>query len=115
MCLNVMAPDVWPYEEVKDHFAQLELACWVLLDGKRSLYQKDLCSALLPPEYWLTDLEARIGGFGEGVVLFSGTIGTVAGLVVGDSYEFQMTDPVLNRTIWHKYDCEVLSGAIEDY
>jgi hypothetical protein len=115
MCLNVMARDVWPYEEVKDHFARLELACWVLVDGKKSLYQKDLCAALLPPGYWLNDLEARIGGFGEGTVLFSGTIGTVAGLVVGDSYEFRMNDPVLNRTIWRKYDCEVLSGAIEDY
>ena len=60
-------------------------------------------------------METRIGGFGKGVVLFSGTIGTIAGLVVGDSYEFQMTDPVLNRTIWHQYDCEILSGAIEDY
>ncbi len=115
MCLNVIAPDVWPYEEVKDHFAQLELACWVWSDGERALYQKDLCSALLPPEYWLKDLEARIGGLAEGVVLFSGTISTVAGLVVGDSYEFQITDPVLDRAIWHKYDCEVLSGAIEDY
>jgi hypothetical protein len=115
MCLNVMARDVWPYEEVKNHFARLKLTCWVLVDGKRSLYQKDVCSALLPPEYWLDDLETRIGGFGAGTVLFSGTIGTVAGLVVSDSYEFQMTDRVLNRTISHKYDCEVLSGAIEDY
>ena len=115
MCLNVMARDVWPYEEVRDHFAQLELECWVWREGARSLYQKDLCSALLPPEYWLNDLKVRIGGIAEGVVLFSGTIGTVAGLVVGDSYEFQMTDPVLNRTISHKYDCAVLSGAIEDY
>jgi hypothetical protein len=115
MCLNVMARDVWRYEEAKDHFDQLELTCRVLQNGERSLYQKDLCSALLPPEYWLNDLETRIGGSGEGTVLFSGTIGTVAGLVVGDSYEFQMTDPVLNRTIWHQYSCEVLSGAIEDY
>jgi hypothetical protein len=115
MCLNIMAQDLWPYEEVKAHFAELELTCWVLQDGKRSLYQKDLCSALLPPEYWLNDFETRIGGFGNGIVLFSGTIGTVAGLVVGDSYEFQMTDPVLNRTTWHQYDCEILSGAIEDY
>ncbi len=115
MCLNVMAQDVWPYSEVKDHFAQLGLECWVVRNGERSLYQKDFCSALLPPEYWIKDLEARIGGFAEGVVLFSGTIGTIAGLVVGDSYEFQMTDPVLDRTIKHKYECEVLSGAIEDY
>lgn len=115
MCLNVIARDVWPYEEVKGHFAELELECWVLQDGNRSLYQKDLCSTLLPPEYWLNDLEARIGGFAEGMVLFSGTIGTVAGLVVGDSYEFRMSDPVLKRTISHKYDCEVLSGDIEDY
>jgi len=115
MCLNVMAQDVWPYEEVRAHFAKLELTCWVLKDGERSLYQKDLCSALLPPEYWLNDFETRIGGFGEGAVLFSGTIGTTAGLVVGDSYELRLADPILNRAIRHEYNCEILSGAIEDY
>ncbi len=115
MCLNVMAQDVWPYDEVKDHFGALELVSWVWRNGERLLYQKDLCSALLAPEYWLNDLKTRIRGFKQGLVFFSGTIGTLEGLITGDVYEFALTDPVLKRSIRHNYNCEVLSGAIEDY
>jgi hypothetical protein len=115
MCLNVMAEEVWPYEEVKPHFDRLELSCRVERKGEQALYQRDYCSALLPPAYWIDEIESRIGSFSDGTVLFSGTIGTVSGLVVGEAYEFRLTDPVLGRTISHRYTCEVLQGAIEDY
>jgi len=80
-----------------------------------SLYQEDRCAAILPPEYWIEDLQTRLGGLGDGLVLFSGTIGTVAGLVAGDGYDFTMYDPVLNRTVGHGYTCEVMAGAIETF
>ena len=115
MCLNVIAADLWPYAEVKDHFGQMELSCTVTREGKVSPYQKDNCGALFPPGYWLEDLEKRLGAFEDGLVFFSGTIGTVEGLVVGEAYDFQLNDPVLNRTIKHGYKCKVLTGAIEDY
>ena len=115
MCLNVIAKDVWPYEEVKDHFGQLELSCSVTREGEISPYQKGNCDTLLPPTYWLDDLETRLGGLQDGLVLFSGTIGTVKGLVVGDAYNFKIHDPVVNRTINHRYSCKLLTGAIEDY
>lgn len=115
MCLNVIARDLWPYEEVKDHFDQLQLHCTVTRSGKISLYQEDCCGAILPPAYWIEDLEKRLGGIEDGLVLFSGTIGTVEGLVAGDRYDFKLHDPVLNRTVDHAYDCEVMAGAIETY
>lgn len=115
MCLNVIARDLWPYAEVKDHFGQLQLHCTVTRSGSVSLYQEDACAAILPPEYWIADLGQRLGGLEDGLVLFSGTIGTVAGLVAGDGYDFKLHDPVLNRTIGHGYTCEVMTGAIETF
>ncbi len=115
LCLNVMAADVWPYDEVKEHFDDLQMECTVTREGKESLYQRDAVGSLIGPEYWISDLEKRLGGLEDGLVLFSGTIGTVAGLVSGEAYSFRMEDPVLKRSIEHRYACEVLTGAIEDY
>lgn len=115
LCLNVMAPVAWPYDEVKDHFDQLILDCTVSRDGSDRPYQNGTAEALIGPAYWLDLLEERLGGLDDGLVFFSGTIGTVEGLVVGDGYGFRLIDPVLGRTIAHRYSCEVLTGAIEDY
>ncbi len=115
LCLNVMAADAWPYAEVKNHFDRLVLDCSVTRGGKVDLYQHDSTGALIGPEYWITELEKRLGRLEDGLVFFSGTIGTVAGLVVGEAYDFRMIDPVLHRSLEHRYTCEVLTGAIEDY
>ena len=115
LCLNVMAPEAWPYAEVKDHFDQLLLECWVTRDGRDSLYQKDQTAGLIGPEEWIGILRERLGDPADGTVFFSGTIGTVEGLVSGQAYSFSFSDPLLNRVIRHRYDCEVLTGAIEDY
>lgn len=115
MCLNVIAPELWPYEEVRDHFDRLELSCTVTRGGRSAPYQQDRCAALLPPDYWIEDLQKRLGTLSDGLVFFSGTIGTVEGLVAGDGYDFALHDPVLNRTIRHGYRCEVMTGAIEDF
>lgn len=115
ICLNVMARDAWPYREVREHFGQLELSCHVVRGGVRSLYQMGPCKGLLAPECWVDDLRQRSQGLNHGLVFFSGTIATVAGLAVGEAYEFSLADPVLKREITHRYACEVLTGAIEDY
>lgn len=115
MCLNVIAPDLWPWQEVKDHWESIELISHVHSQGSGQLYQQDNLSVLLDPMYWMEDLHFRLGPLSDGLVLFSGTIGTKAGLVTGQAYELTMYDPVLNRSISHTYSCEVLTGAIEDY
>jgi hypothetical protein len=115
LCMNVMAADVWPFDEVQEHFDDLRLECSVTREGKVSLYQQDTLGSLLGPSYWISDLEKRLGRMEDGLVFFSGTIGTVEGLVTGEAYSFKMDDPVLKRSIEHRYACEVLTGAIEDY
>lgn len=115
MCLNVMAPAVWPYDEVREHFGELELTCTVTREGRTELYQQGRCAELLPPERWLDDIVSRADGARDGLAFFSGTIGTVKGLVAGDAYHFTLRDPILDRSIEHGYRCQVLTGAIEEY
>lgn len=115
LCLNVMAPVAWPYSEVQDHFDQLILDCTVTRDGSVAPYQRDVAGALIGPDFWVRDLENRLGRLEDGLVFFSGTIGTISGLVVGEAYAFALIDPVLNRSIEHRYACDILTGAIEDY
>jgi hypothetical protein len=115
VCLNVMAPVAWPYLEVREHFGRLELTCTVTREGEEKLYQRGRCDGLLPPEYWIDQLVERAGGLTDGLVFYSGTIGTAEGLVTGERYDFTMTDPELGRELRHGYRCRVLTGAIEDY
>jgi hypothetical protein len=116
LCLNVMAAKAWPYDEVKDHFDQLVLECIVSREGMPdSAYQIGTAGELIGPDYWITDMEKRFGTLEDGLVFFSGTIGTIEGLVTGDGYSYQMVDRELDRSIEHSYSCEVLTGAIEEY
>ena len=44
----------------------------------------------------------------QGMVLFSGTVATKSGLVYGDSFELEIEDPVLKRSIRHSYHVRIL-------
>jgi hypothetical protein len=114
ICLNVLAPVVWPYAEVEDHFDSLVLESGVITGDSRRLYQRDVCGAILDPAYWIDLLQERLGALEEGLVLYSGTIGTVSGLVVGEAYDLSLQDPVMGRDIRHRYACPPLTGALED-
>ncbi|MDO9210005.1 MAG: DUF2848 domain-containing protein [Deltaproteobacteria bacterium] len=103
-----LAPECWPYPDIKDHWDKLILRCWVHKDGQRSLYQEASLASILGPEELLEKMP-NIGEIrGKGFVLFSGTIATTSGLVYGDSYEIEMEDPFLKRMIKSQYKVKVL-------
>lgn len=112
-CPNVFAPHVWDWEEVKEHFGELQLKCWITRDGKRELYQDAACKAMLLPGDWKEKFE-KIGVDKDNNIFLSGTINTVNNtLIFGDYYEIQMHDPILNRTINHSYTVDILPRGIE--
>lgn len=110
---NIIAQDVWRLKDVKDHWEQLELECWVTAEGERQLYQKGSCADLMTLEQW-QELFAQMNVEEEGNLFFSATINTVAkSLTFAERYEFEMRDPVLNRVIQHQYEVDLLSAPIE--
>lgn len=110
---NVIADEIWKYSDVKDHWNQLEFKCWVTSGDERRVYQEGTCGDLLPPGEW-ESIFKKMDVAEDGNLFFSGTINTVANtLAFAEKYEFELRDPVLNRTIKHQYNVKVLKEAIE--
>lgn len=112
LCPDILAPEVWPLEEVRDHWDALELRCWVTQGGRRRLYQEVTLAALLSAEQWLSRLEPA-GICQPNTVFLSGAPPTLEGLIYGERYEIELRDPVLDRALRHGYDVIVLPRGIQ--
>lgn len=107
MCMKPMGRDVWKYSEVANHWDDLIMRCYRTLNGERQLYQEGSVTTLLHPldlmERWkgVRDLE-------EGDALLCGTQSVIGQLGFGESFELELFDPILNRSLKHAYDVNVL-------
>jgi Protein of unknown function (DUF2848) len=107
MCDKVVAPVLWDFEEVADHWDQMILRSQAWIDGARVLYQEGTLDSMLP----VADLIQR--GFGDkglpdGCAMFGGTFAAKGGIRPASRFEFELEDPVLRRSIRHAYDVIVL-------
>lgn len=109
---DLLATEVWRYQDVEDHWDEIVLRCWVSESGERRLYQEATLAALLPPKVWLGILGDLFGTVPHNVVLMSGTIPSMGGISFAESYQMEMYDPVLDRAIRHGYGVEVLRQKI---
>ena len=105
---KVLGPVVWPFEELSDHWDSIVLRSWTDAGGSRVLYQEDPLASILDPESILASMPKDDGLTTEGMVLFSGTVASKAGMIYGSRFDFEMEDPVLNRSISHGYSVRVL-------
>lgn len=107
---NIFAPTVWNWEEVKDHWDQVEMESYV--NGE--LYQKASVAEFWSPDEIVRSVQGRIPESDGTTILFSGTVVSVDGVMdFGLNWSLRMTDPVLNRTIRHDYTVTVLSNEID--
>lgn len=111
-CPNVLAPVLWPYEEVRERWDDFVLRAWV--DGRA--YQEVKTGAFLKPEDMLRILRERSEGLPEsGLLLFGGTIVSLdKELGFGRRWEFELEDPIADRRIRHGYDVVDLLPRMRD-
>jgi len=112
-CPIVVAPVVWDYRQVKEHWDHLTLRCWTRVNGGWRVYQDGTLSQLLTPEALLELYHRHFGPPGGGLLVCSGTIPLCAGAVPGDAYRIELADPVIGRKISHEYAVEVLPPPVE--
>ena len=104
MCAKPVAPEVWRLEDVRPHWDQLVLRSWAWIGGQRTPYQEGPVATMRPPD----DLMKRYGGLPAGAAMFGGTLAVKGGIRAADEFEMELEDPVLRRSIRHRYKIDVL-------
>ncbi|VVE73915.1 hypothetical protein PCA31118_04638 [Pandoraea captiosa] len=109
VCAKPVARDAWRFADVAAHWDRLELRSWVTNHGERRLYQEGTVAGLLSPQ----ELMAKLGASGlpSGAAMFCGTLAAIGGVAGGEQFEIELHDPVLGRTIRHRYATQALAIA----
>ncbi|MCW5770589.1 MAG: DUF2848 domain-containing protein [Rhodospirillaceae bacterium] len=99
LCAKPVAPEVWRFDDIRPHWEKLVLRSWAWIGGARVLYQEGAVAAMRTPE----DLMQRYGGLAPGSAMFCGTLAVHGGIRPAQEFELELDDPVLTRSIRHKY------------
>ena len=103
MCDKVVAPVLWEFEDVADHWDRIILRSHAHIGGQRVLYQEGTLDAMLPVAQLI---ERGFAGRGlpDGCAMFGGTFAAKGGIRPASRFEYELEDPVLKRSIRHAYD-----------
>jgi hypothetical protein len=105
LCAKPVGRDAWLLDDVAPHWDQLQLRAFATIDGRRVTYQEGTLAGMRTP----TDLIARYGkALAPNTLMFCGTLAAIGGIRPASRFEVELTDPVLNRTLKHAYDIDVL-------
>lgn len=108
VCPKPIGCDIWDYEELKDHWDDIEISSYQTVNGAEILYQKGTLADILPVETILKELAERVGDIGNSII-FSGTVPALNGFKFGSSFRGEMIDRKLSRTITCTYHVAVIS------
>ena len=111
-CPKPIGSVLWLYDEVKDHWDELQLKSWQTKDGVEAPYQDGKVSEIMTVEDTLKVVEEDFSGL-KNAIIFGGTVSVIGDAVYGDKFRCELVDPVLGRTLSHEYDIRVLSEGIE--
>jgi hypothetical protein len=110
---NVVAPVVWRWEDVKDHWDQVTMECWVVHEGKKIRYQHANVAEFWSPQEMRDGIRGRVCEDKGPILFLSGTVVTDDGkFKYGTEWTLSLDDPVLNRRIEHTYHVVVLADEV---
>ena len=99
MCAKPVSGTLWRFADIRDHWDQLQLRSWAHVDGERQAYQAGPVTTMRDPE----ELIENYGGLDDNAAMFCGTLAVEGGIRPADAFEIELEDPVLGRTLSHRY------------
>ncbi len=108
MCDKPVSRELWPYEEVREHWQDLVLRSFATIGDERVLYQEGGVTTMLDPEELMARYTGGAGALPDDAVMFGGTFAAIGGIRPADGFEMELEDPVLGRKIGHAYAIETL-------
>lgn len=110
ICEKPMSKQVWRYEDVKDHWDLIQLTAWQINEkGEEVVYQDSPLAALITLPALVEEAQKLYDSL-EDVIIWSGTIPTVSGLVYGSRFWGEMSDPVLGRKLTFDYKIKTVAA-----
>lgn len=104
MCAKPVSARLWHYDEVKPHWDRLRLRSYVPGDdGKPRLYQECSVTSMRAPEE-LISLYTGNDRLAVGTAMFCGTSAVHGGISYSGLFAMELSDPVLDRTLTHRYE-----------
>lgn len=107
VCVKPMARSAWRYEDVADHWDELELRAWLVREGHPELYQEGTLEMLIPP-LELIKLHFGTEDLPNGTALTCGTVTTVGKIRSAPTFVMELTDPHHELNLRHEYFVETL-------
>lgn len=112
VCDKPIGPAAWAYDDVAAHWSELRLRSYIRDDGgERVLYQEGPVTTMRDP---LELIEGWTGGtrlLPDGTLMFCGTLAAKGGIRPATCFEFELEDPVRQRTLRHAYRVTTLPIA----
>ncbi len=110
---NVLAPKLWRYSDVKDHWDDIIMRSWVKQDSKLILYQEDYLNTLIHPENLIKKFRSNFVKDLKGIIMFCGTLPLLKkDLKFGTYFEMELYDEYKNRSIKHTYSIEPIDWIV---
>ena len=107
MCAKPIAKKLWRYDDIIDHWNDLTLKSYIIVDGKEEEYQEGLVTTMKDPK----DLIALYTGGKKllpGTLMFCGTLAVSGGVRSADIFQASLIDPILDRKIEFSYQAIIL-------
>ena len=108
MCAKPVSARAWRYDDVAGHFDSLLLRAWIGEGDARELYQDGGAAAMRPPEELISRYLDGARTLPAGTAMFGGTLAAIGGIRSAARFEFEIRDPVLDRSISHGYSIDCL-------
>lgn len=107
ICIKPTAKTAWFYDDVADHWDQLQLEAWIIEEGEKVAYQKGSVSTLLHP-LELIEKHFNQSMIPRGAAMTCGTVAVIGSIRPATEFFMALFDPVLKRRIEHRYTIDVL-------
>lgn len=113
LCRKPVAPVLWRFEEVIEHWDRMVLRAWIEENGERTLYMEGPLAAVRRPHDLIAGYVGSLGlppgsPLPVGTVVFLGTLNAIGGIRPAPRFEMALEDPVRGRTLEHAYDVRVI-------
>jgi hypothetical protein len=102
LCDKPMAPELWPFEQVAEHWDRLLVRSWI---DDHVLYQDGSLAGILHPDDLLPIAAPQIR---DGTLMFCGTVPAIGGIRPAATFCYELVDPVLSRTVSARYTMRTL-------